>query len=54
LLDEHREDAARRLTEYESIRSELRGEGGGDVEYRLLTVSAGIHAARAAITWASP
>lgn len=54
LLLEAKDDAERRLAEYEAIRAEVleEEEHAEDRPYWLLTVSAGEHAARAGITWA--
>lgn len=49
-----REEAERRLAEYEAIREEIASNGANpqDRPYWLLTVSAGEHTARAALAWA--
>jgi DNA-binding PadR family transcriptional regulator len=55
LLLEARDEAERRLAHYEAVRRELteEAEHAADRPYWLLTVSAGEHAARAAIDWAN-
>jgi DNA-binding PadR family transcriptional regulator len=54
LVLEARHDAVRRLKKYEAIREELEldDDHAKDRPFWLLTVSAGEHTARAAITWA--
>ncbi len=54
LVREARADAERQLTEMAAIRAELASDESNaeDQPYWLLTVSAGEHAARAAIAWA--
>jgi DNA-binding PadR family transcriptional regulator len=54
LVREARDEAERRLAEYEAIRRELADEEehAADRPFWLLTVSAGEHGARAAIDWA--
>jgi hypothetical protein len=51
---EAREEARRRLAEYEAIRAEIASDetNSKDRPYWLLTVSAGEHTARAAFAWA--
>ncbi len=53
-MREARADAERQLTEMAAIRAELASDESNaeDQPYWLLTVSAGEHAARAAIAWA--
>ena len=55
LLLEARDEAERRLAEYQAVRRELaeETEHAADRPYWLLTVSAGEHGARAAIAWAN-
>jgi DNA-binding PadR family transcriptional regulator len=54
LVREARADAERNLAQYQAIRLQLLNEedSAGDHTYVLLTISAGEHSARAAITWA--
>jgi DNA-binding PadR family transcriptional regulator len=54
LLVDAKADAERRLSEYEAIQTELLDDQAHaeDRLYWLMTVSAGAHTARAAITWA--
>jgi DNA-binding PadR family transcriptional regulator len=54
LVLEARDEARRRLAEYEAIRQEIASDetNPNDRPYRLLTVSAGEQSARAALAWA--
>ncbi|GAA3010293.1 PadR family transcriptional regulator [Actinokineospora diospyrosa] len=52
LLLEAKADAERQLAEFAALRAAVAGEGGPDTPYSLITISAGVHTARAALAWA--